>query len=54
MDRPGGEKLNAIDLSVKWCSWVGVLHKLSAVELDIEWGNSQEKMFNACYWQMQR
>lgn len=53
MDRPGGGKLNAIDSSVKWCSWVGILHKLSVVELDIELGNSQEEMFNACYWQIQ-
>ena len=48
MNRPGGGKLNAIDLSVKWCAWVGVLHKLSVVEIDIELGNSQEEMFNAC------
>lgn len=48
MNRPGGVKLNATDLSVKWGSWVGALHKLSVVEIDIELGNSQEEMVNAC------
>lgn len=48
MNRPGGGKLHAIDLSVKWYSWVGVLRKLSVVELDIELGNSQGEMFSAC------
>lgn len=40
MNGPGGGKLNAIHLTGKWCSWVGVLHKLSVVELDVELGDS--------------